>query len=88
MKRLLATLAFVATTAMAQCIMCQRTASAQQVERAKVLNYGILVIMVPVLSIVTGFGFLVYRRRNVCGRITEPTHAVDNGLSESTPGRS
>lgn len=47
----------------AQCVMCLRTASAQQVERARVLNLGILIMLIPALSIPAGFLYLLYRRR-------------------------
>jgi hypothetical protein len=42
--------------------MCFRTASAQQKERARVLNAGILVLGVPPFAILGGFVYLLYRR--------------------------
>ncbi|MGH9657976.1 MAG: hypothetical protein ACRD96_05490 [Bryobacteraceae bacterium] len=50
--------------ASAQCVMCQRTAAAQNLERARVLNFGILLLMIPVVLIVGGFLYLMWRRRN------------------------
>ena len=47
----------------AQCIMCLRTASAQQIERARVLNEGIFLLGIPPLVILAGFIWIVYRRR-------------------------
>jgi hypothetical protein len=48
---------------LAQCVMCFRTAAAQQLERARVLNDGIFILGAPALFILAGFVFLVYRRR-------------------------
>jgi hypothetical protein len=48
---------------LAQCVMCLRTASAQQLERARVLNEGIFLLGIPPLFILAGFAYLVYRRR-------------------------
>ena len=31
----------------AQCVMCFRTAAAQQLERSRVLNSGILILLIP-----------------------------------------
>ncbi len=68
MKRLLPMLAAIASTASAQCVMCFRTAAAQQAERARVLNHGIVVMLVPPVVILAGFLMLAYRRRSVyCG---------------------
>ena len=47
----------------AQCVMCFRTAAGQQLERARVLNEGILVLGLPSLLVLAGFVFLIYRRR-------------------------
>lgn len=46
-----------------QCVMCFRTAAAQQLERARVLNQGIYVLMIPPLCILTLFAYIAYRRR-------------------------
>ncbi len=46
-----------------QCVMCFRTASAQQLERARVLNDGIVLLGIPPLCILAGFAYLAYRRR-------------------------
>jgi len=48
---------------LAQCVMCFRTAAAQQLERARVLDTGILVLGIPSLCILVGFVYLIYRRR-------------------------
>ncbi|MBI3470481.1 MAG: hypothetical protein HY013_03895 [Candidatus Solibacter usitatus] len=51
MKRLLFILLLAASALSAQCVMCQRTAAAQNAERAKVLNHGIIVLLIPPLAI-------------------------------------
>jgi hypothetical protein len=48
---------------LAQCVMCFRTAAAQQLERARVLNDGIFVLGAPALFVLAGFMDLIYRRR-------------------------
>ena len=65
MKRLVSILMLAAASLNAQCVMCFRTAAAQQVERARVLNMGILVMLIPPVAILTGFVWLLWRRNNV-----------------------
>lgn len=48
---------------LAQCVMCLRTAAAQQAERARVLNDGIFLLGIPPVLILVVFGYLAYRRR-------------------------
>jgi hypothetical protein len=48
---------------LAQCVMCFRTSAAQQLERARILNEGILLLGIPPLCILAGFAYWVYRRR-------------------------
>jgi hypothetical protein len=62
MKRLAALLPLLTTGAFAQCVMCFRTAAAQQSERARVLNAGIVIMLVPPLVILGGFVLLMYKR--------------------------
>lgn len=50
------------SVANAQCVMCFRTAAAQQMERARVLNTGILVMGIPPFLILAGFLLLCWRR--------------------------
>lgn len=63
MKRIAALLPILATGAFAQCVMCFRTAAAQQMERARVLNIGIIIMLIPPVAILAGFVLLLYRRR-------------------------
>jgi hypothetical protein len=46
----------------AQCVMCYRTAAAQQAERSRVLNHGILILLVPPVLILAGLLLLAYRK--------------------------
>ncbi|MEO7143555.1 MAG: hypothetical protein ABI165_08640 [Bryobacteraceae bacterium] len=48
---------------LAQCVMCNRTAAAQQAGRAAVLNHGIVVLLVPPLLILGAFAWIVWQRR-------------------------
>ncbi len=65
MKRALAVILFAAAlapAAPAQCVMCYRTAAAQNQARARVLNAGILVLGMPPLLLFTGFAVMLWRR--------------------------
>jgi hypothetical protein len=65
MKRLLplaALLTALALPAGAQCVMCYRTAHAQQDARARVLNSGILILGAPPFLILAGFIAFVFSR--------------------------
>ena len=46
-----------------QCVMCFRSAAAQQLERARILNEGILLLGIPPFLILAGFAYIAYRRR-------------------------
>jgi hypothetical protein len=61
-KRLAVLLPLVASGAFAQCVMCYRTAAAQNIERARVMNTGIFIMMVPPFVILGGFLLLCWRR--------------------------
>jgi hypothetical protein len=62
MKRLLIAAALLAIPASSQCVMCYRTAHAQQAARAQVLNSGILILGAPPFLILAGFVAFVFRR--------------------------
>ena len=62
MKRLLAILPVVVSAASAQCVMCYRTAAAQNMERARIMNIGILIMLIPPFVILGGFLLLCWRR--------------------------
>ena len=46
----------------AQCVMCYRTAAAQQLERSRVLNSGILILLVPPVLVLAGILVLAWRK--------------------------
>ena len=64
MRRLILTALLGAGLASAQCVMCYRTAHAQQDARAHVLNAGILILGAPPFLILAGFVAFVFRRDN------------------------
>lgn len=67
MKRLLLIPALwtaLALPAGAQCVMCYRTAHAQQSARSRVLNFGILILGAPPFLILAGFIAFVFSRDN------------------------
>ena len=47
----------------AQCVMCYRNAAAQQLERSRVLNSGILILLVPPLVILTLILTMAFRKK-------------------------
>jgi hypothetical protein len=55
----------MAATAPAQCVMCFRTAKAQNQERSRVMNLGILLLGGPPFLILAGFIGYVFRRDRV-----------------------
>ena len=61
MKRLIL-IAAMSLPLSAQCVMCYRTAAAQNQARSRVLNSGILVLGLPPLAILAGFIVLVRKR--------------------------
>ena len=68
MKRVLAIAALLAATTVTaggQCVMCYRTAHAQQAARSHVLNMGILALGVPPFLILTGFVVFVFKRDQI-----------------------
>jgi len=65
MKRLLPIAVLAAGLAMpagAQCVMCFRTAHAQNNARARVLDYGIVILGAPPTLILAGFIAFVFHR--------------------------
>ena len=84
MKRLLAILPLAAGAASAQCVMCFRTAAAQQMERARVLNFGILIMLIPPILILAGFLFLAWRRNSVFADRNRYEQALQKPTAEST----
>ena len=62
MKRLLTLLPLSAAPAVAQCVMCFRTAEAQNAARSSVLNMGILLLGAPPFLILAGFIAFVFSK--------------------------
>jgi hypothetical protein len=46
----------------AQCVMCFRTAAAQQLERSRVLNSGILILLIPPIVVLGLILFMAWRK--------------------------
>ena len=63
MRRALAIALLAASSAFSQCVMCFRTAAAQEAARARVMNLGIIIMLIPPLVILAGFMLLFYKRR-------------------------
>jgi hypothetical protein len=76
MKRLLALLLLSAAPALAQCVMCFRTAAAQQGARAYVLDIGILLLGAPPFLILAGYCFLFYKKNHVTRVTADESDAV------------
>ena len=69
MKRLLLVPALAAALSLpagAQCVMCYRTSHAQNQARARVLNWGILILGAPPFLILAGFCAFVYKKNEIC----------------------
>jgi threonine/homoserine/homoserine lactone efflux protein len=68
MKRLLAVAAIAAglsVSASAQCVMCYRSAAAQNRARSHVMNMGILLLGAPPFIILAGFIAFVFSKDQV-----------------------
>jgi hypothetical protein len=62
----LALVAFLAPQTAAQgCAMCYQTAAASGAQGREALRHGILILLLPTISLFLGIFGLVYRRRNV-----------------------
>ena len=46
----------------AKCVMCFRTAAAQQAERSRVLNSGIVILLIPPILVLAGILLLAFRK--------------------------
>ena len=62
MKRLVVALFLICANGWAQCVMCYRTAAAQNAARAHLLNMGIVLLGLPPFGILGGFILLAWRR--------------------------
>jgi hypothetical protein len=55
-----------------QCVMCFRTAAAQNAARAHLLNTGIVLLGLPPFVILGGFVCLAWKRSQVYGAAEQP----------------
>jgi hypothetical protein len=62
---LLLLVSFAPSAAAQGCAMCYQNASASGAQGARALRHGILILMLPTLTLFTGIFALIYRRRNV-----------------------
>jgi hypothetical protein len=76
MKRFLAALQLAAMPALAQCVMCFRTAEAQNHARMQVLNVGVLLLGAPPFLILAGYCYLFYKKNQVTAAAEEVTPAA------------
>jgi hypothetical protein len=60
----------------AQCVMCFRTAAAQNAARAHLLNMGIVLLGLPPFVILGGFLCLAWRRSRVFAAAEQPDENV------------
>ncbi|MGO9262498.1 MAG: hypothetical protein ACLQU1_40380 [Bryobacteraceae bacterium] len=71
MRHRLAVAAFLVASALpagAQCVMCYRTAHAQNEARSRVLDVGIVILGAPPFLILAGFvGFVAYKNKHTRG---------------------
>jgi len=77
MKRLLAAMQLAAMPALAQCVMCFRTAEAQNHARSQVMNMGILLLGAPPFLILAGYCYLFYKKNHVTRAAEEVNSPVE-----------
>ncbi len=51
--------------------MCYRTAAAQQAERSRVLNSGILILLIPPILVLVGLLLLAVRRSRTVAKLRD-----------------
>jgi hypothetical protein len=64
MRRLLPLLVLAASSSFAQCVMCGRTAAAQNAARSAVLNSGIVLLGIPPVLILGAVLVIAWRRND------------------------
>ena len=80
---LIATLAFNAS-AFAQCIMCKSSVegSSDAAKLSNKIDLGVIVLFIPVLSILTTIGVVIYRFRNSFGESETEVHEIEALVSK------
>lgn len=48
----------------AQCVQCFRNAAAQKQASMRAMNHGILVLLIPALTLLAGFCWMAWRKRD------------------------
>lgn len=87
MRRLAALVPLLASSAFGQCVMCFRTAAAQNAERARVMNMGIIIMLIPPVLILVGFMVLCYKRSKFYADMEQvESIPVDQDLAEALSG--
>ncbi len=51
-------------SSVAQCVMCYRTAAAQQAERSRVLNSGIVILLIPPILVLGLILWMAWRKNS------------------------
>jgi hypothetical protein len=77
MKRVAVALFLAAVNSSAQCVMCYRTAAAQNSARAHLLNMGIVLLGLPPFCILGGFLILAWRRNQTYAATLQTAPAPD-----------
>jgi len=77
MKRTALALFLASANVWGQCVMCFRTAAAQNAARARLLNMGIVLLGLPPFIILAGFLLLAWRRSRQYA-VVEPAGAPEN----------
>ena len=80
MRRLAALFPLLASSVYGQCVMCFRTAAAQNGARARVMNMGIIILVIPPVLILVGFMVLAYKRRKTYADAEPVEHELPEAL--------
>jgi hypothetical protein len=72
MKRVALVLFLTSASCWGQCVMCFRTAAAQNAARAHLMNVGIVLLGLPPFCILGGFIFLAFRRSQAFAAEAQP----------------
>jgi hypothetical protein len=72
MKRTALAFFLTAANSWGQCVMCFRTAAAQNLARARLLNMGIFLLGLPPFAILAGFLILAWRRNRAFATADPP----------------
>lgn len=69
------------TPLLAQCVMCFRTAAAQNHARMEVLDIGVLLLGIPPFLILAGYCVLFYKKNESCGAVEDHPVSSEKDLS-------